>query len=243
MIWLLLACGTAPTVPDAPAPDPAPVVRPSPPEVTDAAALEAVLTSLDEKGACRDGKLRVDGVVVLDADLPAHAELLVARVAAEPLQGAVVAIGLLWDARVALPSSSAPALAARLDELHAATEMPVYACRQLKTVRDEGLLWNARGDALALFSLIADKEASKAALAPVITKHPRLADPGAAALGDAEAYARLTQETYAQLCLGRTWETHWLLRSLDIARKGGSLEPLSRREAGPCPVPPAPDGL
>lgn len=216
------------------------VVPPAPAPVADRvekdADVIAILGGALERGACRDGKVRVEGHVVIDAADPTHRDLLIARLGSESLAAAAVAASLLWDARTPLDGSHADAIGHTLLALHQASvdDVQVLHCRSLKAVQGDGILWNARGDALALLAAVDDREAATRALQAVQAEVPLLDDPGKAAFGDADAIHRISKESLRQLCAGRTWETTWMMRTLDIGKKNGSLLPLGQLSTGAC---------
>ena len=127
------------------------VVPPAPAPVADRvekdADVIAILGGALERGACRDGKVRVEGHVVIDAADPTHRDLLIARLGSESLAAAAVAASLLWDARTPLDGSHADAIGHTLLALHQASvdDVQVLHCRSLKAVQGDGILWNARG--------------------------------------------------------------------------------------------------
>lgn len=237
MIWLLLSC-VAETPPPVAAPpvEPAPA-RPTrePASIDSSASLAAYLAGPLELGSCRDGRVRSEGVIVVDAADRTHVDWLLGVVDGDDPDAAAIAAGVLWDRRVALPGARAPALARLWIGLHDRTELPRYGCRRLRGGTEEERLWNARGDALGLLSLVADRAAARAAAREVTRSRPELTEPALAALGDEAAAARLAEVAFGQLCSGRTWETTFLLRALDIGKKGASLEPLTRLENHQCP--------
>lgn len=242
-MWLLLALacapppeapGPAPTVPAAPAPPP-----PRPTPATDGPSLAAYLAGPHEYGACRDGKLRKDGIVVADARDPAAAALLAGQLAAGPVASRAIAAGLLWEARAELPAEHADALASLFAALFEADTVEGWQCRELKRVVQEGHIWNARSDVLGVISRLQPPGPARAAEAAGALR-PDQADVVLAAIDDAGARDRIGGLAFAQLCTGRTWETTYLLRALDTGRKGSSLTPLSAFEANQCPKDPAP---
>ncbi len=254
-----------PTPPsDEPAPPP---VEP----VQSAADLQAMFQRLAarplalgfERGACRKGVIRVDGDPVAHGSDPAHPQEQAALIEAlvswegsgetpglDPVHAAIVA-GVLWDARVALPRRAADPLGRLLVRLHddpPATE--ALRCRKLKAVQEDGPLWNARGDVLALLARVHDGDTPRPAPGPDGVDYPRTAgrqaldaamadvpalDPvGPAAFGDPDAIHAVTKDALADLCTERTWKTTWMLRAIDTGKKQASLLPMGQLQTGAC---------
>ncbi|MEZ4323520.1 MAG: hypothetical protein R3F61_39010 [Myxococcota bacterium] len=247
LLLLSLGCSTPSPAPDAahgtaPSPTPSASARPAPapvpeiPPITDAAGLRAVLALPLERGSCREGKIRVEGKTVLDAREPDAFALLLELVGTEPLDEAAVAVGVLWDTRTPLPAERADALVQTLVALHGApaSELGLLDCRKLKAVQGDGIVWNARGDGLALLAAMEDRPTVERAVAAYGSAVPEARDASLAAIGDADALHELDKRSLKQLCDGRTWETSWLLRAIDIGRHNGSLLPLGQMQTGAC---------
>ena len=210
-----------------------------------------------ERGSCRSGVLRIDGVAVARAAVPAERDALIDALQTwqdepglPPIPAAIVA-GVLWDGRVALPRSAAEPIGQLLSTLHTeALDFEPLRCRKLKAVQDEGPLWNARGDVLALLARVHDgdaprdapgpdqidyeRTAGRAALDGAIDRAPDLETAGKAAFGDGDAIHAIHKATIADLCTERTWKTTWMLRAIDTGRIRASLLPLGQLQTGAC---------
>lgn len=238
MLVLALLAGCTPVeapAPPPPEPVPDPVQVPVPvPEVTDAASLAAVLQGPLELGSCRKGAVRVEGTIVARAKRPEEAAWMTELLSHESLPVAAIAAGMLFDAKVVLEPKDLEPVGTLLGRLKRADpqELLSYGCRKLKGVKKEGRIWNARGDALALLAMTPDKAAARTALKAA--NDAQVAEVGAAALGDPEAHAHVTELAFRQLCAQRTWETSWMLRALDSGVPRGSLLPLGMMSTGGC---------
>jgi hypothetical protein len=266
---LVLACGCGaepdPASPaEAPSPARSPAAAPAAPKPTpvrSASDLRAIFDRLAttgfERGSCRKGGIRVEGVLVARPDVEVERDALIEALvhwddgdALDPMHAAIVA-GVLWDARVALPKPAAAPLGRLLVAVH--QDVPSFEplrCRSLKPVQAEGPLWNARGDVLALLARVHDgdqprdapgpsdidypRTAARAAMEAAIADAPVLEPAARAAFGDPDALHAVLKASLADLCTERTWKTNWRMRAADTGRSNASLLPLGQLQTGAC---------